>query len=78
MSEIEDLFDAATKAIPVEGKLFHPEGEGFDKAIHISKAPFAHRVIRPHANAINWEGFTPLLARLVAVLADHAAKVGAP
>lgn len=78
MSEIEDFFDAATKTIPVEGKLFHAEGEGFDKAIHISKAPFAHRVVRPHANAINWDGFTPLLERLVAVLADHAAKVGAP
>jgi RNA-directed DNA polymerase len=70
-STIEDFFDAATKAMPVAGKVFHAEGKGFDKAKHIGKQVFAHRVVRLNAGTINFDGFRPLLNNIVAVIKAH-------
>lgn len=74
MSCIEDLFDAATKAIPHNGKVFHIEEKDFDPNVHIGKVDFATKVVTPNAATISWAGFQPLLDRIVAVLADHASK----
>ena len=71
VSCIEDLFDAATLALPLGGKVFHPEGKGFDTAKHIGKAPFAKKVIGPAAGSISWAGFSPLLGRIEAVLKHY-------
>jgi RNA-directed DNA polymerase len=68
---IEDFFDAGTKAIKVDGKSFHPV-KGFDKTLHYGKTVFAHKVVRPNADTINFAGFEPLLATIVAVIAQHA------
>ncbi len=73
-SKIEDFFEAATKAIPYNGKTFH-DGPGFDSAKHISKQIFAHRVVRPNASTINFDGFKPLLNNLVAVIKAHKASL---
>ena len=77
MTCIEDLFDDATLKKDVDGKVFHSELEGFDASKHIGKKPFATKVIAPAAATISWDGFEPLLARVVAVLNDYAAKVAA-
>jgi len=74
MSCIEDLFDDTTKSIPVEGKSFCAEDNGFNKDINFGKAVFAHRVVAPKAATISWQGFVPLLERIVAVIEDYAAK----
>lgn len=74
MSCIEDLFDAATKAIPHNGKVFHIEEKDFDPNKHIGKVDFATKVVTPNAPTISWAGFGQLLDRIVCVLADHALK----
>lgn len=68
---IEDMFDAATKAIPLDGKVFHTDDKTFDPAKHIKKVPFAKKVIPQNAGVISWTGFNPLLARIAAVIADY-------
>ena len=74
MSCIEDLFDAATRATPLDGKIFHTEKKDFDPTKHIGKVPFATKVVTPNAGTISWAGFIPLLDRIVAVLGDYAAR----
>ncbi len=78
MSCIEDLFDAPTKAMPLDGKTFHNEKAGFDATKHIGKVPFATKVVAVNAGAISWAGFAPLLDRIVEVLIDYAAKSTLP
>jgi hypothetical protein len=78
MSCIEDLFDASTKAVPLDDKIFHTEKKDFDPTKHIGKVPFATKVVAPNAGTISWVGFAPLLDRIVAVLGDYAAKIPAP
>jgi hypothetical protein len=69
-SKIEDFFDAATKATVIEGKSFN-DGDGFDVEKHYGKKVFAHRVVRPTAEAIDFSGFHPLLVNLVAAINKH-------
>jgi RNA-directed DNA polymerase len=71
-SKIDDFFDAATKATPYNGKTFH-DGPGFDGTKHIGKQIFAHRVVRPNAATINFEGFKPLLDNIAAIIKTHLA-----
>jgi hypothetical protein len=73
-SSIEDFFDASIKAAVIDGKTFNP-GDGFDKDKHYSKKVFAHRVVRPKANTINFSGFRPLLTNLTAAINKHKASV---
>lgn len=77
-SKIEDFFHAATKAMPFDGKVFHQGGDGFDATKHIGKQIFAHRVVRPNASQIDFSGFKPLLANIVAVIKAHHAPPAAP
>jgi RNA-directed DNA polymerase len=72
-SMIEDFFDAATKATPVDGKILHADDKNFDESKHISKHIFAQRVVRANAGKINFDGFRPLLDNIVAVLKAHKA-----
>ncbi len=67
---IEDLFDDAAKALEHEGKVLHVEKEGLDKSKHLDKMQFAHKIVALNASTITWDGFAPLLDRIVAVL-DH-------
>ena len=58
-SKIEDFFDAATKATVIDGKTFVDKNT-YDSTKHYGKKIFAHRVVRPKANTINFTGFQPL------------------
>ncbi len=73
-SKIEDLFDAATKATVLDGKTFN-DGNGFDVDKHYGKKVFAHKVVRPKADTIDFTGFRPLLANPVAATEKHKASV---
>jgi hypothetical protein len=73
-SRIEDLFDASIKAAVIDGKTFNP-GDGFDKDKHYSKKVFAHKVVRPKADTIDFTGFRPLLTNLTAAINKHKASV---
>jgi len=69
-SKIEDFFEAALKAAVVGGKTFDDKND-FETATHYGKKIFAHAVVRPKANSINFSGFLPLLNNLVSAIKSH-------
>jgi RNA-directed DNA polymerase len=69
----EDFFDAAVLATKIDGKPFNPAKER-DPSSEYGKVEFAERVVRPHVNAIDFQGFELLLARIDAVVADYAKR----
>ena len=69
-SKIEDFFDAATQAVTIGGKTFNAES-GIDRDRHYGKTIFAHKVIRPKADTIDFGGFRPLLSSLAAAINSH-------
>lgn len=73
-SRIEDLFDTSIKATAIEGKTFNA-GDGFDKDKHYSKKIFAHKVVRPKADTIDFSAFRPLLTNLTAAINKHKASI---
>ncbi len=73
-STIEDFFDASLKVTVVDGKTFNSD-DGFDKDKHYSKVVFAHKVVRPKADTIDFSGFRPLLTNLTAAINKHRASV---
>lgn len=73
-SKIEDFFDANIKATQINGKQFD-EKNNFETTTHYGKKIFAHRVVRPNADTINFAGFHPLLTNLVAVITSHSATI---
>ncbi len=75
-SKIENFFDAAIKATTVDGKAFSDEND-FDTTTHYGKKVFAHKVIRPNADSVNFDGFRLLLNNLVLTINAHVAKVQA-
>jgi hypothetical protein len=70
ISTIEDCFDATTKAIKIGGKAFDA-GNNTDTATHYGKMVFAHKVVRAHADKINFSGFNPLLINIASVIDSH-------
>jgi retron-type reverse transcriptase len=76
-STIEDCFSPITKATLIDGKTFNPSNSGIDSDKHYGKKVFAHQVIRPKADAIDFSGFRPLLTNLVALINAHKALVAA-
>lgn len=75
-SQIEELFDAATLGVKLNGKSFNMKNET-DTATEYGKAYFADYVVGPSAKTINFVGFTPLLDRIVQAISYHAALVAA-
>lgn len=70
-SKIEDFFSAETKTIPHDGKTF--DSTDADKTKHLSKRAFAHQVVRPNADKIDFGGFKPLLTNIAAAIQKHRA-----
>jgi RNA-directed DNA polymerase len=73
-SMIEDFFDAATKATPISGKTFSPDAND-DSAKHYGKVIFAHKVIRAHADKIDFTDFQGILSNIAAAIDAHAPKL---
>jgi RNA-directed DNA polymerase len=69
-TEIENLFDADTKARTLGMRTFDASGKA-DCNLHYGKADFAYRVVEQHAAEIDFSGFKPLLDRVVAVITHH-------
>jgi len=75
-SKIEDFFDPDILATKLDGKTFS-DGNKFDPEKHYGKHVFAHKVVRPMAEAINFQGFVPVLTNIVAAITAHmSATVG--
>jgi RNA-directed DNA polymerase len=73
ISQIEDLFDVSTLSIKIDGKSFNRSNEDVTEKTY-SKAVFARKVVEEMASSINFEGFIPLLDRIVKVIEIHHAK----
>lgn len=71
-SKIEDFFDAALKTTQVRGKTFN-DANGYNTATQYGKSIFAHEVVRPAADTINFDGFQTLLTNVAAAIAAHTA-----
>jgi hypothetical protein len=71
-SKIEDFFDDAIKSKVIDGKTFNA-GNNFDTDRHYGKRVFAHKVVRPNAETIDFTGFRPLLENIVAAISHHKA-----
>ncbi len=69
-SRIEDFFDTQIRGTVVDGKTFSGQNN-FDTDACYSKIVFAHKVIKPNAETIDFNGFRPLLANIVAVITHH-------
>jgi RNA-directed DNA polymerase len=67
---IEDFFDDDLKKTLVEGKSFDPRKQDKDHTSY-GKVIFAHRVVRPKADAIDFSGFKQLLSNLSLVIETH-------
>jgi RNA-directed DNA polymerase len=72
-SKIEDFFANNLKATVVAGKRFDDSNDS-DSATHYGKKIFAHKVVRPNADSIDFSGFRTLLRNIVAAIEAHAAK----
>ncbi len=73
-SKIEDFFDAELKKTLIAGKAFSTDND-FDKTMFYGKADFADQVVTPHAAAISFTEFTPLLQSIVMVIRHHAKMI---
>ena len=74
---IEDLFPPALLNTIIGGKTFDPNKE-HEESGKYGKVVFAKQVVTPNAPTIDFNGFAPLLDRIVAVLDHHAALKKAP
>ncbi len=72
-SQIEDLFDTSTLNMEIEGKRFN-RSDDKATATTYSKAVFARKVVEENSSSINFEGFIPLLDRLMKVIESHYAQ----
>lgn len=72
-SMIEDFFDDSIKSTIVGGQAFNPKNE-FDRNTHYGKNDFAQKVVRVHADKIDFSEFKAILSNVVAVIDAHAKK----
>ncbi|HEX7688414.1 MAG TPA: retron Ec67 family RNA-directed DNA polymerase/endonuclease [Burkholderiaceae bacterium] len=72
-SNMEDLFDAATQAVVLNGRTFDASKDNDSKTTY-GKATFAYEVVAKQDAAINFMGFRPLLDRFVEVLNDYRGR----
>ena len=75
-SKIEDCFDTKIKGTVINGKTFS-DGNNFDINKHYGKKVFAHKVVRPQADTIDFTGFRQLLTNVVAAIDAHKVSISA-
>ena len=73
-SRIEDFFDSQIKSTVIAGKTFSEQND-FDSDKFYGKIVFAHKVIKPNVETINFTGFRPLLSNIVAAITHHKESV---
>lgn len=67
---IEDLFDSSTRKIQVSGKSFNPSND-MNNDTEYGKEVFAKKVIQAQKGSISFNGFKPLLNRIVAAMSHY-------
>lgn len=76
-SKMEDLFDSKALAIQLDGKSFDPNND-LDTKTSYGKARFAYEVVAKQADTINFDGFRPLLDRVVSAITSYEKLSGSP
>ena len=71
---MEDLFDQSVKDVIIRGKIFD-QSKDHEAPGKYGKFIFAEEVVKPNAASIDFSRFTPVLDRIVAVLADYKARM---
>lgn len=72
-SVIEDFFDNAIKSTIVGKKTFSLHDD-FDPDAHYGKHVFAQKVVRVHADKIDFSGFNAILSNIELVIDAHTKK----
>lgn len=75
-SQMEDFFDATTKAVVINGKSFDPTND-YDTAAHYGKHIFAQKVVLANASTIDFSGFSTILENISAII-DLYGSASAP
>lgn len=75
-SKIEDCFTTEDKARKLDGKSFDDNND-YSSDGHYGKVDFAHKVVRTHADTIDFSGFNEILTNILAVIAHRAASLNA-
>lgn len=68
---IEDLHATATLGTILNGKSFDKKNKSKDEGAHYGKSAFAQQVVVPNADKLDFDGFKPLLRKLVEVIKGH-------
>lgn len=76
-SKIEDFFSMTTLSTRLSGKIFNPSNN-HNTETEYGKADFAYKVVEPKAASIDFNGFKPLLDRIVGVIDAHKGKLTLP
>ncbi|MGD9639409.1 MAG: retron Ec67 family RNA-directed DNA polymerase/endonuclease [Alphaproteobacteria bacterium] len=71
LTKIEDFFEQSVLNTPLEGKTFNVENTSSGNTNQYGKHIFAEKVIKPNYKNINFDGFRPILNRIVAVIDDY-------
>lgn len=71
-SKIEDFFTEKDKARKLDGKSFDDRND-YSSAAHYGKVDFAHKIVRAHADEIDFSGFDEILMNIRGVIAHRAA-----
>lgn len=74
---MEDLFEPSVRGVKLGKKTFNPKNESNTESEY-GKVYFAEKVVKPNAAAINFENFTGLLDRIIAVIDHYSALRDAP
>lgn len=74
-SSIEDFFEPHLLKSKVDGKTFNPDDKTFDMTKEYGKAVFATKIVRPNISKINFDKFSPILARIESVIDAHSKKL---
>lgn len=72
-SDMEVLFNSATRSVVVDGRTFDPSKDSDTKTTY-GKATFAYEVVAKQAATIDFTGFRPLLDRFVEALNDYRGR----
>jgi RNA-directed DNA polymerase len=73
-SVIEDCFDTATRGMTLNGRSFS-ESNDYSPVSCYGKSEFAHKVVAPNSNRIDFNGFAQLLTNISSAIEHHAARV---
>ena len=74
MTDMEDLFDAATLATRLDGKAFDRTKKPGDATTY-GKAMFADRVVKPGVAQIDFTSFVPMLEAINEIIDDYAGRM---